>query len=80
MNSKYKTIKYKKEKHSTLEDLVSIEEPLEIIVRYKKNNKWVDDSISITMRTPKNDEDLVTGLLFCEGIINKISDIKKIKN
>jgi len=79
MNSKYQTIKYKKEKHSTLEDLVSIEEPLEMIVRYKKNNKWVDNSISITMRTPKNDEDLVTGLLFCEGIINKISDIEKIE-
>ena len=79
MNSKYKTIKYKKEKHSTLEDLVSIEEPLEMIVRYKKNNKWIDSSISITMRTPKNDEDLVTGLLFCEGIINKISDIEKVE-
>jgi len=79
MNSKYKTIKYKKEKHSTLEDLVSIEEPLEMIVRYKKNDKWEDNSISITMRTPKNDEDLVTGLLFCEGIINKISDIEKIE-
>jgi len=79
MNSKYKTIKYKKEKQSTLEDLVSIEEPLEMIVRYKKNNKWIDNSISITMRTPKNDEDLVAGLLFCEGIINKISDIEKIE-
>ena len=79
MNSKYKTIKYKKEKQSTLEDLVSIEEPLEMIVRYKKNNKWIDSSISITMRTPKNDEDLVTGLLFCEGLINKISDIEKIE-
>ena len=79
MNSKYKTIKYKKEKHSTLEDLVSIEEPLEMIVRYKKDNKWVNNSISITMRTPRNDEDLVAGLLFCEGIINKISDIEKIE-
>jgi len=79
MNSKYKTIKYKKDKHSTLEDLISIEEPLEMIVRYKKNNEWVDNSISITMRTPKNDEDLITGLLFCEGIINKISDIKKVE-
>ena len=58
MNSRYKTIKYKKEKNSTLEDLVSVEEPLEMMVRYKKNNKWIDDSISITMRTPKNDEDL----------------------
>ena len=79
MNSKYKTIKYKKDKHSTLEDLISIEEPLEMIVRYKKNNEWVDNSISITMRTPKNDEDLITGLLFCEGIINKISDIEKVE-
>ena len=79
MNSKYKTIKYKKGSQSNLQDLVSIEEPLEMIVRYKKDNEWLDDSISITMRTPKNDEDLVTGLLFCEGIINKISDIEKIE-
>jgi len=79
MNSKYKTIKYKKDKQSTLEDLISIEEPLEMIVRYKKNNEWVDNSISITMRTPKNDENLITGLLFCEGIIHKISDIEKVE-
>tara|TARA_B100000029_G_scaffold240994_1_gene238147 strand:- start:343 stop:1179 length:837 start_codon:yes stop_codon:yes gene_type:complete len=79
MNSKYKTIKYKKGNQSSLEDLVSIEEPLEMIVRYKKDNEWVDNSISITMRTPKNDENLITGLLFCEGIINKISDIEKIE-
>ena len=79
MNSKYKTVKYKKGNQANLEDLVSIEEPLEMIVRYKKDNKWIDDSISITMRTPKNDEDLITGLLFCEGIINKISDIQKIE-
>ena len=79
MNSKYKTIKYKKDKQSTLEDLISIEEPLEMIVRYKKNNEWVDISISITMRTPKNDENLITGLLFCEGIIHKVSDIEKVE-
>ena len=79
MNSKYKTIKYKKNKHSALEDLISIEEPLEMIVRYKKNNEWIDNSISITMRTPENDENLITGLLFCEGIIHKISDIEKIE-
>ena len=79
MNSKYKTIKYKKDKHSTLEDLISIEEPLEMIVRYKKNNEWIDNSISITMRTPKNDEDLITGLLFSEGIVHATSDIEKIE-
>ena len=79
MNSKYKTIKYKKGKQSNLKDLVSIEEPLEMIVRYKKDNEWIDNSISITMRTPKNDEDLITGLLFCEGIVHKISDIEKVE-
>ncbi len=39
MNSKYKTIKYKKNKPSNIEDLVSIEEPLEMVVRYKKENE-----------------------------------------
>ena len=80
MNSKYKTVKYKKNKPSDIEDLVSIEEPLEMVVCYKKKNKWVDNSISITMRTPKNDEDLIIGLLFCEGIIQKKSDIKKVEH
>ena len=79
MNSKYKTVKYKKNTPSNVEDLVSIEEPLEMVVRHKKNNAWIDNSISITMRTPKNDEDLIIGLLFCEGIIHKISDIEKVE-
>ena len=79
MNSKYKTVKYKKNKPSNIEDLVSIEEPLEMVVRYKKDNEWVDNSISITMRTPKNDEDLIVGLLFCEGIIQKISEVEKVE-
>jgi len=79
MNSKYQTIKYKSNKLSTIDDLVSVEEPLEMMVCYKKNNKWVNESISITMRTPNNDEDLIVGLLFCEGIISKKSEIKKIE-
>ena len=79
MNSKYQTIKYKGNKPSTVNDLVSIEEPLEMSVRYKKNKKWINDSISITMRTPKYGEDLIVGLLFCEGIVNKISEIEQIE-
>jgi len=79
MNSKYKTIKYKQNKSSNSEDLISIEEPLEMVVRYKKKSKWIDNSISITMRTPTNDENLIIGLLFCEGIVHKISEIKKIE-
>ena len=79
MNSKYKTIKYKQNKASDIEDLVSIEEPLEMIVRYKKKNKWIKDSISITMRTPGDDGSLMVGLLLNEGIINDASEIGNIK-
>ena len=79
MNSNYKTIQYKKNSSNNIDDLVSVEEPLEMIVRYKENNKWVDDSISITMRTPGDDEDLTIGLLFNEGIIEKFSEVGKIK-
>ena len=79
MNSKYQTVKYKQNQTSTIDELVSIEEPLEMIICYKKNNDWINNSISITMRTPKNDEDLIVGLLFSEGIIQKTSEIKKVE-
>jgi len=79
MNSKYKTIKYKQNKLSKADDLISIEEPLEMIVRYKENNEWIDNSISITMRTPGNDENLVVGLLFNEGVVSDFSEISKIE-
>jgi len=59
--------------------LVSIEEPLEMIVRYKKKNKWIKDSISITMRTPGDDGSLMVGLLLNEGIINDAGEIGNIK-
>ena len=79
MNSNYKTIQNKGKSSNKIDDLVSIEEPLEMIVRYKDNNKWTDDSISITMRTPGNDEDLTIGLLFNESIIEKYSEVEKIE-
>ena len=79
MNSKYKTIKYKKNKLSKADDLISVEEPLEMIVQYKENNEWIDNSISITMRTPGNDENLVVGLLFNEGVVSDFSEISKIE-
>jgi FdhD protein len=80
MNSNYQTVKYKQNQSATIDELISIEEPLEMIVRYKKNNNWIDNSISVTMRTPKNDEDLIIGLLFSEGIIRKFPEIEKIES
>ena len=80
MNSKYKVIKFNKNKFEKIDDLISIEEPLEISVKYKDQNKWVANSLSITMRTPGHDEDLVRGFLFNEQIIQSISEIDKIES
>ena len=78
MNSKYKVLKYLSNKFKDVEDLVSIEEPLEISLKYKEENKWIEQTLSITMRTPGNDEDLVRGFLFNEQIVKSINDIDSI--
>jgi len=60
-------------------DCIAIEEPLEIIVRYYKGNDWVIEPLMVTMRTPCDDSNLVSGLLFSEGIIQDKSAIDKIE-
>ena len=80
MNSKYKVLKFKSNKFENIEDLVSIEEPLEISLRFKEQDKWINQNLSITMRTPGNDEDLVRGFLFNEQIIQNIKDIDTIES
>ena len=79
MDIKYNITKVKNNKIEEIKDLVSVEEPLEMILKFKKNNKWNNLNISITMRTPGNDEDLIAGFLYNEGIIEKISQIEKIE-
>ena len=64
MNSKYKVTKFTKNRLENTEDFISIEEPLEISLKYKDNKKFISKSLSITMRTPGYDEDLVRGFLF----------------
>ena len=78
MNSKYKVLKYSSNNFEDVEDLVSIEEPLEISLKYKEKNKWIEQTLSITMRTPGNDDDLVRGFLFNEQIVKSINDIDSI--
>ncbi len=79
MNSKYKITKFTKDKLENIEDLISIEEPLEISLKFKDKEKWVTKSLSITMRTPGHDEDLVRGFLFNEQIIQNVKDIDNIE-
>ena len=80
MNSKYKVLKYSSNKFENIDDLISIEEPLEISLKYKESNKWINQSLSITMRTPGDDEDLVRGFLYNEQIITNIGDIDSIES
>ena len=80
MNSKYKVLKYSSNNFEDIEDLVSIEEPLEISLKYKEKNKWFEQTLSITMRTPGNDDDLVRGFLFNEQIVKSKNDIDSIES
>ena len=80
MNSKYKVLKYKSNNAKNIDDLISIEEPLEITIKFKDKETWTENTISITMRTPGNDEDLVRGFLFNERIVEKIEYIDKIES
>jgi FdhD protein len=80
MNSKYKVLKFKSNQFEKVDDLISIEEPLEISIKFKDKDKWVNQILSITMRTPGHDEDLVRGFLFNEQIVQNIGHIESIKS
>ena len=79
MNSNYKVLKFKSKNSKEVDDQISIEEPLEIIIKYKDKENWIENTISITMRTPGDDEDLVRGFLFNERVIEKINYIESIE-
>ena len=79
MDIKYTVSKLKNSKIQEIKDSVSVEEPLEIRLKYKKNDNWEIRNISITMRTPGNDEDLIRGFLFNERIIENLDQIKSIE-
>jgi FdhD protein len=58
------------------EDVLAIEEPLEIRVAWEDREK----NISVTMRTPGDDEDLAAGFLFTEGLIRSAEEIQSIRH
>ena len=63
----------------SIEDSVAVEEPLEIRLGYESGGKRQTSSISITMRTPGDDEELATGFLFTESIIRSPGDVAIVK-
>ena len=79
MEIKYKVLKLKDSTSQEVKDSVSIEEPLEMKLKFKSKDNWKSENLSITMRTPGNDEDLIAGFLFNERIIENVENITKIK-
>ena len=61
--------------HST--DIVIAEEPLELWLYYDQDANDAE-SFMVTMRTPGMDAEWATGFLLNEGMINHVSEIKKI--
>ncbi len=61
-------------------DTLAVEEPLEIRLGINENEKFSHRAISITMRTPGNDDELAAGFLFTEGILQSKNQITNIKH
>jgi formate dehydrogenase family accessory protein FdhD len=60
-------------------DFLAIEDPLAISLSYQRSGKVIEKSLSITMRTPGHDLELIHGFLFAEGIIREASDILEVR-
>ena len=73
-----KTFSIQKYKNGTikfLSDVLAIEHPL--LIKLRTPNGHVEDLV-ITMQTPTNQKELVTGFLYSDGIINHPEDIVEI--
>jgi FdhD protein len=72
-------VRYENGQTRTVADLVSVEEPLGIRLKFHRDAEWVSKDLSITMRTPGNDAELAMGFLYTEGIIRSADEIADIK-
>lgn len=61
------------------EDELAIEDPLELLVRYRAHKHFVEDKPFVTLRTPGCDDDLICGLLFSQGRISGAQEILRIQ-
>ena len=69
-------IRYRVGQTRSVFDELSTEEPLEIRVRYHTSHGiYRTVSVAVTMRTPGDDESLVRGFLFTEGMVQDQSQI-----
>ena len=60
----------------TVDDVVAIEEPFEIQLETGIASERIRQPLSVTMRTPGNDEELAVGFLFTEGLIHSKKNLE----
>jgi FdhD protein len=60
-------------------DHLAVEDPLEIVLRFRRRAMLVRKPISITMRTPGNDQELAVGFLYTEGILHHRNAVEEIE-
>jgi len=77
---KFAIRKYSSDVIDDAPDLLAVEEPLEIRLEYGPTENRVTKNLSVTMRTPGDDADLVVGFLFTEGIVCQPSDIISVRH
>ncbi len=71
--------RYSGTRHTPETDRVAAEEPLELRIAYSTPDGRATRSLSITMRTPGNDEELAAGFLLTESIIRSAADIASVE-
>ena len=62
------------------EDQLAVEEPLEIQLSVDKQGDTAPRNLSVTMRTPGQDDELAIGFLFTEGIIQNREQVKGVSS
>ncbi len=67
-------IRNKNRELNEIQDVVAIEEPLEIQLEIGSEDQREVHPLSVTMRTPGNDEELAVGFLFTEGLVHSVKN------
>ncbi|MEM9547677.1 MAG: formate dehydrogenase accessory sulfurtransferase FdhD [Bacteroidota bacterium] len=75
-----KVIRHEPDSNNSFDDVLTIEEPLEIRLKYHtQRGDFKMISLAVTMRTPGDDEALARGFLFTEGIIKSQKDVVQVE-
>ena len=77
-STKVERIERQRREHTR--DLVAVEEPLQILLGHGEAHARSEAPLAMTMRTPGNDRDLVTGFLYAEGVIAGIDDLISVRH